>query len=324
MGRLTIGLAFLAVLVLSSAAQAAPVTKTVYLVSDAAAPGDLNPPDDWHNDDEYVTWLETLSWTVGADTWSVTVDTRGMSQTMREGNIDANHKGYAADADLIIVTSRCNSGQYDADRKWWNEVATPLILNTGYIVRGEDSSKRWGWEYEDATGATLSETDMDIKLNMGDHDFVSLIHDIGDPAAMFDWDDPSTGDVETEAPKAMTLPRKTATWDANTVIIGDFDTDEQPMLVDVPAGTNLDTLNGTANKYGTTTADRALFGHWGYDCAADGSGWESDYWDWEDFITQDYKDTLENIVATKLGVPEPATLTLMGLGLAGLLVRRRR
>ena len=75
------------------------------------------------------------------------------------------------------------------------------------------------------------------------------------------------------------------------------------------------------DKYGIAGARRAFMAHWSYNKGlADTSGSDGGPPDWEDYITDDYKDILAGTIATM--IPEPATLLLLGLG--GLLLRRRR
>jgi len=270
--------AFLVAGVMVGTAQAG----TILLVSDSAATGD--------HDESFVTWLAGLGHTV---------DTSGMGQAMRE-TLDAGDKAAIEAADLVIVSRLTSSGSYDNDRKYWNEVDTPLILCSGYLTRG-GGDHRWGWTSGGSGDATKSVTDMAVTAGQEGHVFLD---GLTGPVALFDW---SPG---TEAPKAVYLPNTGDDY-AGTVV-GTFD--GRPMLVDIPAGTDFDALNGTTDDYGTTTARRALLGHWGYDNAGADQ--------WEDYVTDDYKAVLGNMVGTM--VPEPATLALAGAGLGAMLLRRRR
>ncbi|MFO8014601.1 MAG: PEP-CTERM sorting domain-containing protein [Phycisphaerae bacterium] len=255
---------------------------TILLVSDSAATGD--------HDESFVTWLGSLGHTV---------DTSGMAEAMREP-LDAGDKAAIEAADLVIVSRLTSSGSYDDERKYWNEVDTPLILCSGFLTRG-GGDHRWGWTTGGSGDAAKSVTDMDVVSGQEGHVF---LNGLTGPVGLFDW---SPG---TEAPKGVYLPNEGD--DHAGTLVGTFD--GRPMLMDIAAGTDLDALNGTADDYGTTTARRAFLGHWGYD--------KADADQWEDYITDDYKTVLGNTVTTL--IPEPATLALLGLGAAATLIRRRK
>jgi len=266
---------------------------TILLVSDCNDPGTAGGD---HNDDSFVTWLASLGHTV---------DTYGMGQQMRE-DLDATDLDHANDADLIIVSRKTDSGKYNKPSQW-NTLATPLILCSGYLTR----DSRWKWTAGGSQDATKSETDMDIDDALTGHDFVA---GVSDPTGLFDWSGVPAGD--NQAPKGVYLPKKdgTADFDDEATVIGTFD--GYDMLADLPAG-------ATMSNGDVLAARRAFLSHWGYDDPTTGTnGPGGTPSEWEDYITDDYKTVLGNMVGTM--IPEPATLTLLGLGLGAMLVRRRK
>ena len=266
---------------------------TIALVSDADAP-DVNVGG---IDDSYVSFLEGLGYTV---------DTTGMGGNFKEGATSPFAAGNEAklavleSADLVIISRKTNSGAYDNDRMGWNSLATPLLLNSGYLTRGESSSKRWGWTTGGSSDADKTATDLDI---IGAHPFLPV-------PQIFDW---SLASTAPEAPKGVYLPNSSGEVVGGEVI-GEFE-DDRPFLIDFAAGIDLDAGNGTTDKYGVLGARRAFLAHWGYDGEVAGETFR-----WDDFITDDYKDILAGTVAQM--IPEPATMVLLGLG--GLMLRRRR
>lgn len=264
---------------------------TILLVTDIPAPG-VDPGGD-HEDDSLVAILEGLGHTV---------DTSGMGQTYRDGQdpfADPAKVAALESADLVLVSRRANSGDYDENRKNWNELETPVLLMSGYITRGESGSKRWGWTAGDSADASLTETDLNL---MG----------LGVVETLFDW---SAAPTPGECPKSVYLPKKdgSSEYPAEAIVIGTFD--GYDFLVFIPEGTDFDALNGTTDKYGVAGDRRGFMGHWGYDLDTDEYGFDS-------FITDAYVEVLAEMV--NFVIPEPATIALLGLGgLALLRVRKR-
>jgi hypothetical protein len=265
---------------------------------------DCNPPDVTegnHDDDTLVAWLEGLGYTV---------DTSGMGEAYRDNKdpfADPAKVAALNSAGIVVVSRRSNSGDYDDNRKNWNELGNPLLLMSGYITRGEGADKRWGWTTGGSGDAATTTTDvvvMDVVME-----------------TWFDWSDaPTPG----EAPKAVYLPNNdgSSEFDSSVLIIATFD--DRDIMVLMDEGTDLDALNGTADKYGVLGADRGFLGAWGYDIDLNyGEGDPRNRRaNWGDFITDGYKDAAATMIATL--IPEPATIALLGLGGLALIGTRKR
>lgn len=265
---------------------------TVLVVSESYAPGDTSGTD--HRDDSLVAFLEGLGYTV---------DTSVMGGAMMDSQDPWSDPAKVAaleDADLVLVSRRTNSGNYDEKRPNWNELETPLLLMTGYLTRGEASGTRWGWTTGGSGDATLTETTVEV---LG----------VPFPEPFFDW---STAPTPGECPKGVYLPNNdgSSEFSDEAMVIATFA--GRDMMVLIPKGTDFDALNGTTDKYGVAGADRGFIGHWGYDYD------DETIYGFDTFITDAYKDALAAMVAEV--IPEPATIALLGLGgLALLRVRKR-
>lgn len=281
-------------LVMGLAFSAASQAGVILVVSDSYAPG---APEADHCDDPLVAFLQSLGHTV---------NTSGMGGAMKEGANSpwaAGNEGKLDDlmnADLVVVSRRTNSGAYDNDRKGWNELTTPLVLMSGYLTRGGGSNK-WGWNNGGSGNASLTEDSIIVEAGQEGHPFVA---GLTSPIDVFDW----PGDPAT-APKSVYLSNPANS--AAGIIVGKFD--GRDMLVDIAAGTDLDALNASTDKYGVTGARRAFLGHWGYDTPGT--------YDFDDFVTADGAILMANIVNEM--IPEPATLALLGFGGLTLLRRKR-
>jgi hypothetical protein len=271
----------------------------IILISEAEAPGSTE--EGTHEDDALVAWIESLGFTV---------DTSGMGGAYMEGENpfdDAAKVEALETAGLVMFSRRSNSGNYDNDRKSWNAIESPLLLMSGYLVRGEGSGKRWGWTTGGAGDASMTETDIEL--------FGITVE------TFFDWSEaPTPG----EAPKSVYLPNKdgSSEFSPDAVVFGTFD--DRAMMVLMDPGIDFDALNGTTDKYGVAGGHRGLMAHWGYDF--DLNYGEGDPRNrrasWDDFITDGYKAALEDMIVEL--IPEPATIALLGLGGLVLLRRRRR
>jgi len=271
---------------------------TILVVTDCQVPG---VADGDHNDDSLVTFLQGLGHTV---------DTYGMNKTM-QGDLDATDLQHANDADLIVFSRRTNSGAYNKGTQW-NTLTTPLLLQSGYLTR----DSRWDWTTGGSGDVTATETDMAIKAGQTGHFSLTAVHTITGPVTLFDWSGVPAGN--NQAPKGVYLPLETDCDVAGTILVGTMDqapASVRGMLLELPQGT--DTGNGILG------AQRVLFSHWGYDDPPTGvNGPGSTPSEWEDYITQDYKNVMENIITTM--IPEPATLTLLVAGAVATLIRRKK
>ena len=108
------------------------VSQTILLISDAVPPADGVPN---NHDNELVRLLDDAGYSV---------DTSGMNGAYQEGQApfgNAAKVAAIAEADLVLVSRRTNSGAYDNDRVAWAAIEKPLVLMSGYLVR----NSRWGW-----------------------------------------------------------------------------------------------------------------------------------------------------------------------------------
>lgn len=208
--------------------------ETILIVSQQPAGG---------RDAAMVTFFEGLGYTV---------DTDGMNNNYKEGATSPWAAGNEAKlaklqaADLVILSRHTVSGDYDNDRKNWNELATPLLLMSGYLTR----NTHWGWTSGASGDALKSVTDMLVVSGQESHPFLD---GLTGPVTLFDW---SPG---TEAPKNVYLPNTDALPVAGATVIGTFD--GRTMLMDIPAGTAFN----TPATDGTAGARRVFFSTWGYD-----------------------------------------------------------
>ena len=243
---------------------------TIALVSDAADP--LTSGGN-HEDDELVIWLQSLDYTV---------DTNGMNQNM-QGDWSANAaiQTAVAAADLILVSRRTTSGNYNYDALWNTNLAKPVILQSGYLDREE----RWGWNTSDDDGDAIPRTQQSMDVVTAGHPFLKSLS--GSSIQIFDWDDPASTPNHTglnQAPGSIYLSQS---LDPSATLIGTFN--GRAMLYEMAAGTVL------ASGDGTLGGPRVFFVNWSYDVA------DADY-RWDDYLTDDYKTILHNIIKEVLGL----------------------
>lgn len=254
---------------------------TIVVVSDCYVPG--VEPDDNHEDDSLVAFLQGLGYTV---------DTDGMRQESPMGGSNYGEGGtspwaagnenklaHLRGADLVIVTRRTNSGNFDGDRMGWNTLETPLLLMSGYLTRG-GGYNRWHWTSGGSGNAGAAISDIVIEAGQEDHPFLA---GLTGPVTAFDW---STAPTPGQCPNGVFLPNDTFVDGAT--LIGTYD--GKPMLADIPKGTEFANGNVAGER-------RAFMGHWGYDL--DGP------YGFDSFITADYETLLTNIVSV-LTTPKPA------------------
>ena len=224
------------------------------------------------------------------------VDTSGLGGAYWDFDFSAGDKLDALNnADLIIVSRWAYSGKYDNNRDDWNGLEVPLLMQNGHLARGSlqsGGSSKWGWTDGGNSKQSTSEMDMQLPGAPPLLDEVTIFcTDVIKNAAQNPW----------------------GNWPASAQIVGMYD--GRPMLVDIPAGTDLDALNEIdplfQPLYGVTGERRVYFGHWTYD---------SDY-PWDTDISCAYKALFTTIVQDM--IPEPATIALLGLGGLSLLRRKR-
>jgi len=246
---------------------------TILVVSDCYVPG--VKPDDNHEDDSLVAFLGGLGYTV---------DTDGMRQDSSMGGSNyaegptspwaasnENKLAHLRDADLVIVTRRTNSANFDDDRMGWNTLETPLLLMSAHLTRG-GGYNRWHWTAGGSGDATAAISDIVIQPGQEHHPFLL---GLTGPVTVFDW---STAPTPGQCPKAVFLPNNNFVDGAT--LIGTCD--GRPMLADIHKGTEF--ANGDV-----AGQRRAFLGHWGYDL--DGP------YGFDSFITADYETLLANIVS---------------------------
>jgi hypothetical protein len=264
-----------------------------------------------YNSSSLVEFLEDLGYNV---------DTRGMAQTYRsksknewsaagdyglyDGTDDlAAYSWYEGqdwrlqallDADLIIHTRFMSSGTYNRenDLMEWNELEVPLLSQNGHMVR----TGKLAWN--NGANVTQSNTETDYKI---------LPFGLG--FTVFDWT------AYGGAPISHPIQTPEGDWDAASKVFAQYDCAD--IMVNVPAGTDFDALNGTTDKYGVAGERRYYFGIWGYD----GNTTGTPGYDWAACLTDEYKALLAYVIADM--IPEPATIALLGLGGLSLLRKRR-
>jgi len=238
-----------------------------------------------HRDDALVIWLENHGFKVNT--------------TCMGGNaIDSNNpfsdqliKTTLQDSGLIIVTRHTTSGNYDSHSSSWNTLKTPLVLCSGYLTR----NTHWAWAPCSSTDASPSTAaSMPVISGNENHPFLK---GLSNPAELFDW---STAPSES-APKGVFLP--TCSFAGANSVIGTYGSASQPFLADIPANTTL--------SNGNISGDRRVFlGHWSYDINLSAPFNRSA--NWSDFITDDYKTILLNIIKELLEIP-PGDFDLDGI-----------
>ncbi len=255
----------------------------ILLCSEAEKPVSHGGPETGeHEDDSLVAWLESLGHTVNTDY---------MDRQYRDSNAGPPKSGTALllaceAADLIFISRATHSGDVDGSGSEiaWNGVTTPLILNgNSYIIRGDGagSGKRWGWASSNHNIADSSTTTWDLTA--------------GGSTTMFDWSPNSA------SPAGAGLGVFQGNVASPGATIATFNGAGREVWVEFPAGTDFNAANSSGSGFGVAGAERVFFGHWGYD--SDGNGPTGERGKWSDYITQEYKDTLEAVM-TSLG-PDP-------------------
>jgi hypothetical protein len=259
--------------------------KTILVVSDQPASGG--------REDTLVAWLESLGYTV---------DTSGMDQNFREGGTSPWGAGNEAKlaalnaADLIFVARHSSSGNYNDDRKGWNELETPLLMNGNIaLTRGETNGERWGWQPGDDSG--------------DDDDTFWVMTDGSPNLEMWDWtgspayplapkDIGRFRDPGVDGPIGMPATKIIALYSSSAG-------QTRGCWVEFPVGTDFDAgqFTPTTDKYGTTTAMRVFFTSVSYDGGSLGPGGTNG--DWSDYQLPLYKTTLAGVIEELTGGGNP-------------------
>ena len=221
--------------------------------------GDAN-----YQDSQLVDFLKSLGHTV---------DTSGMAGNYRDRvrpywYSDAGKLAALDNADLIIVSRKINTAEYRRKDVTWNQLAVPMICQCGNVIQYTTTYAYWGW----CDGGTAQQTGESLQMDFFmDHD---LVHGCDMPLTAF-----------STIPANPQNPEPIAEWDPLSMVIASYE--GAPLIVDIPAGTNLDDLCGTtAGDKGITGARRIYMGIYTYDDSTWGEG-----------LTDEYKALFANVVA---------------------------
>jgi len=204
------------------------------------------------------------------------------------------------DVDLIIVSRATNSGNYDegTEPSDWNSLDVPLVLMNTYIARSTaTSSGRWGWVNSTSTdGGQPAPTDYNAYL-APTHPFVN-----GLTTSVFPSGHTIDGIAGTTVPSGATLIATITTGGTPYTTVG---------LADYPVGTTLFTAADGSQT--TLTARRVIFNVTEY---PDSGGFNFG-------LSSNGEQILSNVI-DQVAIPEPSTILLVSMGLAGLGFRRKR
>jgi hypothetical protein len=276
------GLVLLSLIFSAGALYAQPV---VLLVTDSTSTGVGN-----NNDDTLVEMLEDAGYTVDRTCMDMQCRESAALSPWAPGN-EAKLAALHA-ADLILVSRRTNSGDYDADRQRWNELQKPLLLMSPFLSRGAGDN-RWGWHSSGGADAPLTSDEIEIEPGQEDH---PLVRAWSSPIQVADLSaTPTPGLI----PKAFFLPNSDGV-PGSTVLARMLGANGilRPFLMEIPAGVDLSAGNTAGGPYGVTGAQRVLLAHWGYDIVNANTGNQAQF---SDFVTEDYKCLVLGTIARMLG-----------------------